>query len=314
MVEMEDKDKVEAYSRRIRDTGNSAMEGRIDRTAKRMMAAKSEGDTARYESCKNNLVSLCYRYFIITGGDVRCGVDDLFNDVIVRCIEKFDSSKGLFTHLVRSSYKYAKLGLAKKQEKEDEHREKTSDYANDDGKVKERDIEDFSIRAEFEAIEENSEEAEKKAAQLLVQLLSLVTDFRNNIADERRERQRQLTPLFFTETVVRMTKDQPDEEECAPLTQNETALFKTMEVPFLDTFMQEICRTIIAIYLSAFKEGVPYQNRIEAAQDGNAQYAPWQLPASFYKEYVAQAWGRTISDAIVSQQRAHYESLVSKLR
>lgn len=314
MAEMEDKDKFEAYSRRIHDTGNSAMEGRIDRTAKRMVVAKAKGDTARYESCKNNLVSLCYRYFIITGGDVRCGVDDLFNDVIVRCIEKFDSSKGLFTHLVRSSYKYAKLELAKKQEKEDEHREETSDCADDDGKVKERDIEDFSIRAEFEAIEENSEGAEKKAAQLLVQLLSLVTDFISRNNDARLQTRQQFTPLFFTETVVRMTKDQSNEEDCAPLTQNERALFKTIELSFLDTFMQEICRTIIAIYLSAFKEGVLYQNRIEAAQGGRAQYTPWQLPASFYKEYVAQAWGRTISDAIVSQQRAHYESLVSKLR
>ena len=304
---------LEAYSRRIRDTGNSAMEGRIDRTAKRMMAAKSKGDTERYESCKNNLVSLCYKYFIITGVDVRCGVDDLFNDVIVRCIEKFDSSKGSFTRYVRNSYANRRKDLGKKQHKYAEH-ELADTYTDDDGNEQQHDDEDTNIYAEYEAVEVNTKELEKRTAQLLIQLLALITDFRNNIADTRLERQRQFTPLFFTETVVRMTKDQPDEEECAPLTQNETALFKTMEIPFLDTFMQEICRTIIAIYLSAFKEGVPYQNRIEAAQAGNAQYTPWQLPASFYKEYVARAWGRTISDAIVSQQRAHYESLVSKLR
>lgn len=304
---------IEAYKRRLSDCGDPMLEDKINRTARRMKQACQKGDAARALSLRERVATLSLKCFSVHGGNASDGVDDVLLDVIMNLLDKFDPEKSDFTHAVRFYYKKRVQDLGKSQANAAK-RQQDLVYEDSDGKEQMHDCADGRAEGAFAASEAEPGDENEAAAATLLELLSLVTAFVSKTSDARFAVRRQFTPLFFTETVVRMTKDQPNESDCKPLCRHEKSLFKAMEVPFLDTFMLELCRCVVDIWRSGFKDGVKYLNRIQDAQDGSAAYSAWALPAVFFKSYCAENWGSAVEDATISQQRKHYEGLVLQLK
>ena len=82
---------------------------------------------------------------------------------------------------------------------------------------------------------------------------------------------------------------------------------------FLDEIMAALCRRILEIWETALSPGVPKWDKAQMIYDGVVAYSPWTLPASFYKSYLLENEGVTVSDAAISQQRKKYRELISQI-
>ena len=303
----------EAYDRHLGDTGDKVLEAKIEKTAVRMAKARERGDISRYLALREKLAILSLSYFKVHGGNATEGVDEILLDTIVKYLDEYDPKRGEFIHVVRNNYKFRCLDEGEKQQKIAEH-ERSIYREDDEREFQEKDICDEKAAADSSLEKTYVQAAEEKASAALLELLALISAFVSRTDDARLEKRRRYTPLFFTKTAVRMTKDQLGEDTLGPIIRHEKGVFSAMEVPFLDTFMADICRKIVEIWRSGFKDGVLFQNRIADAQAGKAKYVAWTLPARFYKDYCKDVWDDEVSDAAISQQRKAYERLLEQLR
>lgn len=304
---------VGVYGHDLRDNGDRQLEDKINHAAKQMARARDTGDCARYRFLRERVASMCFEYFSVYGRGATGGTDDVFLEVLVDRIEKHDWRKGELTHAVRFYYSKRRSDAGEKQGKQADN-EASLFVGGGDGEILLREIPDERAEDEFCETMNSLELEEIREARVLMELLTLITEYITKTTDSRLEKRKRYVPLFFTETIVRMTKEQTCEEDCVSLVRHEVGLFKAMETPFLDSFMAEVCRKIVEIWRSGFREGVSLQNRLQDVRAGKASYSAWKLPASFYKDYCAKAWGSVVSDATISQQRASYEALVAQLK
>ena len=107
-----------AYSRRIHNVNDpdGLAEDEINKLAKRLDRARSSGSVAQQLALKEKLVSKCMRFFYITGQNVSvradgvkhegsyAQVDGIFIETLVKAVNDYDASRGVFTHMLRFVY------------------------------------------------------------------------------------------------------------------------------------------------------------------------------------------------------------------
>lgn len=150
---------------------------------------------------------------------------------------------------------------------------------------------------------------------ILLKTISLISSFLGKSGRAANETRKLYTRMFFSETLTRVVKVST-EGELAPLQKNERSLFGAVELPFQDTYTTEECRTIKNLWSVTFVEGVPPVRRLLNDCADKLDEAPdysWTLPATVFMSYL-KSLGMAASDALVSQQRAHYDGLLHALK
>lgn len=150
---------------------------------------------------------------------------------------------------------------------------------------------------------------------ILVKTLSLITGFLGKSGKAANDTRKLYTRMFFSETLTRITKLRT-EGELAPFARQERCLFGAVELPFQDSYTIEPCRTIVQLWMAEFVNGIRSPRRLMTDKDDRVEKTfnyDWTLPGIVYIKYL-KSIGMAASDALVSQQRAHYEELLSALR
>lgn len=292
------------------NNGWKATEATINRLAKKMV---QECDEARRQKYRTDVAIYCmgkYRKQFVE--DKTMGkADEALGQALLNALKNYNPDKGLFTHYLACTLKYRKK----------DHKDNGNTQGNqticymhniegDEYPIVDQ-IEDVSAQQPFECLVE-SKEMKQRINGHIVELLTLVTDFIENINDSRLSTQRTYTRLFFTETIARVTKIQDTESDCDPLCSHQTGIFKAMEVPFLDAFMLEKCRTILEIWHSPVKAGVTSDNRPDPVPSEPFP-TKWRLSGRTYITYLENIRGEKSTNAKVSQQREHYEKLIGSI-
>lgn len=295
------------YGFRIKDNGDESLERQINRNAKQMARVRDKGDDERFLFLKERVSVQCFRYFRIEGPNGFRGIDEILTSVLAKLLEEYDPGRKPFTHAVRGMYALRRANAAERAGKLAERERSLDECYEGDFLQNEKcwDSVDGSCRA--------SAESEEKETAILLSLLALITRFVERKDDKRFEARKKYTRLFFTETVVRIVKEQTTSYDCMPLCRCESAVFKTMSLPFLDEIMSDLCRKVLEIWETALSPNVPKWDKAQMIYDGAIAYSPWTLPASFYKSYLLEKEGAAVSDAAISQQRKKYRELISQL-
>ena len=150
---------------------------------------------------------------------------------------------------------------------------------------------------------------------ILLKTISLISGFLGKSGRAANDTRKLYTRMFFSETLTRVTKVST-EGELAPLQKNEKELLGAVELPFQDTYTAEDCRTIMELWSVDFAEGVPpirrpLNDRVDKL-DESPDYS-WTLPATVFISYL-KLQGMAASNALVSQQRSHYDELMHALK
>lgn len=312
---------IEEYSHRILDIKDEALENRINIRAKRMCRARKQGNDALVLKYREDIAIMCLNYFYIVSDFEVIENDGVLIDTLNLLLDRYDPESGPFTWSVRFYFAHRTIDEGNKMRRQYE-REQTIHADSDDDKgsglITAAELkQDNRAQTEFEAIAEklDGSSSRKAVEAIVVELVSLVIAFRENVKDARLATRREYTPLFFTELIVRICKEQDDSAELAPMQKHEASIFKAMEIPFLDFFMSDICRCILAIWGTDIKEAyLLYENRLEDVQKGSSVYRAFTLPALAYKRYLKESRGKTVQDATISQQRAAFNKLMATLK
>ena len=150
---------------------------------------------------------------------------------------------------------------------------------------------------------------------ILLKTISLISGFLGKSGRAANDTRKLYTRMFFSETLTRVVKVST-EGELLPLQRNEKGLFGAVELPFQDTYTSASCRTIIELWSVDFAEGVPPVRRPLNDRADKLSEVPdygWTLPATVFMSYL-KSLGMAASDALVSQQRSHYDELLLALR
>ena len=294
-----DRNVVDQYGHKLVENGKESLERRINRKAVRYAKIRdSEGNTARKLALRTELLTLCLHYFRVVGQGIS--KPDTYDDVLINelywCLDHFDSTKGLFTHLLRFRYKRQSATAADREYKvvskmvpldEEEHLSGTTE--------------------DQLSFEDNSHE---NVDAMLAEFISLVVEFLDHLPDRKHnERAKLYLRMNFTEWTTYSVKIQPVIDGCALFESQETRIFSTVEMPFLDAFMAEPCRSIRKLWTCELKEGMGTILRLDdpALQKKNPP-APWKLPISVHVEY-ASGKGYKVTNAVISQHRKKFELL-----
>ena len=365
----------EFYSRKILtvDGFGGAKEDEINRIAKRLLRARAAGSVSQELALKGKLVEKCMRFYYTTGDNVGvrddgvlhegsyAQIDDCFIDALMYTVERYDASRGLFTHMFTNQYVYtcrtkaydaargdSALGGSKvsapilldapvrenddktttvgdlvkvyddegydqvvsegESSREDEDLRKTIDAVDaleQEDRLLDKEVDEVVIRQDDDSVDD----------VILVKTLSLITGFLGKTGKAANDTRKLYTRMFFSETLTRVTKLRT-EGELAPLVRQEKGLFGAAELPFLDTYTIEPCRTIVKLWSVDFVEGVPLARKPSASAGERVESTfnyGWTLPGSVFVAYL-KSLGKAASDQLVSQQRSHYEELLGALR
>ncbi|MBR3234205.1 MAG: hypothetical protein IKG11_01165 [Atopobiaceae bacterium] len=298
-----DRDEVDQYGHKLVDNGKESLERRINRKAVRYAKIRDgEGNAARKLALRAELLTLCLHYFRVVGQGMskRDAYDDVLVNELYWCLDHFDSAKGLFTHLLRFRYKRQSATAADREYKVASTIEPFDEEEHLSGATEDQ-----------LSFEDSSHE---QADAMLAEFISLVVEFLDHLPDRKHnERAKLYLRMNFTEWTTYSVKIQPVIDGCELFESQETRFFSTMELPFLDAFMAESCRSIRKLWKCELKEGMGTILRLDdpALQKKNPP-APWKLPISVHADYVSSK-GYKVTSAVISQHRKKFELLKEQM-
>ena len=85
------------------------------------------------------------------------------------------------------------------------------------------------------------------------------------------------------------------------------ALFQAAKLPFLDFFLDRVCRTVPCL---ASSETRPYGQLVEGRPDEPVEQP---LPQDVYRSYLAREEGRRAGLSAISQQRTAYRAFLKRM-
>lgn len=342
-------DLIHSHKIRSVDDPSGTKEAEINKLAKRLARLNPEKDSARILFLREKLVSSAMSYFYITGDNVETRedgvthqghytqVDELFIDVLMKVVDAYDPGKGLFTHMLRNKYRYARLDAAIAAAAEDTalgggeegsplsldekawHDGDGSATVADVAGTKLSSVDDGSLLncdpSPQETNSINSESSDDLADEaLLLNVISLITGFLGKSGKAANETRKLYTKMFFSETLTRIVKTR-GVGELGGLERQQKGLFNAVEIGFQDSYTQTPCRTILQLWLTGFVEGIPTISMVlndDPRKEDLPQDYSWTLPANIFIAYL-KGLGKAASDQLVSQQRSHYERLLESL-
>ncbi len=259
------------HSHKIRNLSDpyGAREAEINKLAIKLAKLNPERDTARILFLREKLVSSAMSFFFITGDNVEARedgvthqghyaqVDELFIDVLMKVLNAYDPDKGLFTHMLKNRYKYARLDAAMAAAAEDtalggseEGSPPSLDekaWRDGDGTTTVADV----AGAEPSHIIGGDDDLADEA--LLLNVISLITSFLGKSGKAANETRKLYTKTFFSETLTRIVKTR-GEGELGGLERQQKGLFSSVEIGFQDSYTASPCRSIHELWLVGFAE------------------------------------------------------------
>ena len=156
--------------------------------------------------------------------------------------------------------------------------------------------------------------AEKRNDAEIFVLSILQMEFVKHLTKKQYNTDRQMyTKLFWTSHITKFCKLLYDENVEYPirktLMNNETTIFKNMNIDFLDHIMEELCRCISEISESEYKKNKCFGIN----QNPEDRISP-MFDAKVYKSFLKDYLNKSVSDAAISQQRKYYYESINKLR
>ena len=169
-------------------------------------------------------------------------------------------------------------------------------------------LEDASISDDLQ-----SEEA------FYIEFLSLVISFLEHAPNARdyTDVQKLYMRMLFTESTTRAVKERSTYEDCAPIARHERETFSAMELPFLDGFTVDVCRTILALWQTKLRDGFKAIIPDDYSSENRAQRAGrsiWRLPNSYWCDYIETAGFPRVGSSTISEQRAKFKRMLEELR
>lgn len=344
------------YNKKLHNVPDSdgALEREINRIAKRYATLSREKDLARWLSLRERLVSKCFNFFYVSGPNVSvredgvkhlgsyAQVDELFQDAILKVLDRYDASKWQFTHMLRRQFANTRFGAAYEAAKYDTRYGGGKDgepislqddswSAGDGGVSVDQRLgqEDGELQRLLngDAPASSSENrvtpmagvdnltADEKAEELiLLELLNLVAAFLGKTGKSANQTRKTYTCMFFSETLAKAVKTRT-RGELGAFSAQEKRLFRVANLSFQDTYTCVPCRTIAELHEVEFVEGVPPLGpalRNDAGKWIELPNFKWAVPASFYIGYL-ESIGMHSSGPLVSQQRKKYEQLLGEI-
>ena len=309
-----------------------------------MVAAREANDDALYLALKNDVLISCFKLFEVYHEDAahirgvsreyhRSAGDEWLTDTLLHALDAFDPKRGDFVNFVL--FKYGKTIMT--EGCREDGRTKALDYpdgpissAEDEGAdagwnaVKPAEEARNALEADIEKAAELARMAEApddytvREEALIVELLSLLLAFQDHKPDKRdhTDKQKLYRRLFFTESTTRSVKERPNVYECEPFARHERDVFRAMELPFLDGYMVDTCRSIIALWKSDLKEGfgqiIP-DDRFEKHDQLRRTRAVWTLEADYYIAYIRKAGFGEVGRSGISEQRKKFKMISGQL-
>jgi len=345
-------DLIHSHKIKSVDDPGGTREAEINKLAKRLARLNSERDSARILFLREKLVSSAMSFFYVTGDNVETRedgvthqghysqVDELFVDVLMKVVDAYDPEKGLFTHMLKNRYRYARLDAAMAAAAEDTALGGSKEgsplsldekaWRDGDGSATVADTkhpniatnaiiaddilldDDLSSKALSLIGDKSRDDLTDEA--LLLKVISLITGFLGKSGKAANETRKLYTKMFFSETLTRVVKTR-GEGELGGLERQQKGLFNAVEIGFQDSYTQTPCRTILQLWRTGFVEGVPAITLVfndDPRKEDLPQDYSWTLPASIFVSYL-KGLGKAASDQLVSQQRGHYEKLLESL-
>lgn len=112
--------------------------------------------------------------------------------------------------------------------------------------------------------------------------------------------------MFFTDDMTSLLKVEC--EQLGVYSQHERDLFRAMDLPFLDFYMESLCRTVSALAAGKLK-------RYSALVDGRSDTeTKCPLPQDVYVSFLKRTEDREISLGALSQQRTAYRKYLGQVR
>ena len=315
--------------RSVNDPGGTR-EAEINKLAKKIARLDPERDSARIFFLREKLVSSAMSFFFVTGDNVEtredsvthqghyAQVDELFIDVLLKVLDTYNPDKGLFTHMLKKKYKYARLDAATAAAQEDTALGGSAEGAPQSLDEKAwRDGDDSATVADVTSAESPSivgVDDDHADEALLLNVISLITGFLGKSGKAANETRKLYTKMFFSETLTRIVKTR-GEGELGGLERQQKGLFNAVEMGFQDSYTSSPCRSIHQLWMTDFVDGIPPITMVlndDPKKEDRQQDYSWTLPATVFVSYLKKL-GRAASDQLVSQQRGHYEELLESL-
>ena len=109
--------------------------------------------------------------------------------------------------------------------------------------------------------------------------------------------------MFFTDGVTDYVRSSGGQVFFA----HEADLFQAAKLPFLDFFLDRVCRTVPRL---ASSETRPYGQLVEGRPDEPVEQP---LPQDVYRSYLAREEGRKAGLSAISQQRTAYRAFLKRM-
>lgn len=320
------------YSHKIHNIPDpeGAFEDEINKLARQFSRAKRTGNISRTITLRERITAKCLKFFYITGSNVSTRsdfansllesntgsqyskesteklyqtessipqVDDFFIDALLDTLERYNSTEGVFTHMLRNKFGFKRLDAAYKAARMDtafggsnegapisldapvrQNDDGTLTFGDQVGEVDEEygegsntridDEDGWSTTGAIEAFEERGMLNGNAPMASLVGMGSesdviLLTETISLITKflestgRAANDTRKLYTRMFFSETLTRITKLRDDDELPSLQRREKMLFGAVELPFQDTYTLSACRTIRELWLADFVEDVP---------------------------------------------------------
>ena len=310
----------EVYTHILKDIENPRIERRINALARQKCRFDPVMDADRISSLKLEYLALCIKFFRVKGKGLTGSYDDTLLELLYEAWDRYDAEKGKIVHYIRNVYGKRVVSAGNKEKK---RLDKLTDYPDEetDGDGFSRsEAKNLRLIAEASrqsalASEDNFDEEIQRTSAAFLEVVSLVTGMLDHVEDGvyHTPTTKLYVRMCFTESLTRTVKREAAVDTAQLIYgKHEREAFRAAELPFLDSFMVEVCRTVRALWSSAMREGC---GEIFRVIDKNTVVVNegWKLPNKVFLDYLANEKGKDVSAGVISQQRAKFRKMFSPL-
>ena len=304
---------VPDYEHRI-ITVRPDLERKLNRKANELKRLDGAKDAERIRRLSIETKTLIFEVFAVGRMESAEKYDETFVKLACSALDSFNLSyRKPFSHYLRFLYSRRRLDPANKDDQFFHDAASFDELLEADPNVEKRVFRydewadnsatpvDGANDSVAEVIRRENETVEYEFARFL----ALIIAFLDHAPDKRdyTDDRKLYTKLFFTEAITRLVKTRDDEDECEPFERHEREIMTSMELPFQDSYMADLCRTILEIWRTDLK---PEYGVVEP---GN--YA-WRLGNPVFQHYLETAYNKTVSGAAITQQRGNFKRFAVK--
>lgn len=286
----------------------TAWRAQLDRWGEELYACTPQEDARRQALC-NSIFLLCFEHF---GQEKE---KDALTDLYLTGLRTFDPAEGSLSNYLQKGIK----NKAMENRMEEQGLRRVTRTNQDSGEKKRvwenpradpvRNDEGVEINPWNQLPDENACDpyAELRVGELPAEWLTLMLRMPQLLgARAANEMRMRYFRMFFTDSAAEILHQG---EKPEAFFRHERDVFRVLELPFLDFFLSNICRSLAQIAASGRK---PYGAMVEGKPMDAAPKSP--LPNDVYQACLQKVWQYSVSPVVISQQRKAYREFLAPLR